>query len=175
VVSGSVVNPANAITATRMAALGPLWYFIHTGERQVALVILIVAALMDLVDGWVAKRFRCQTQFGEVFDAIADGVLYGSALVLLAAYAWAPGWAVAAIFAMGILNSAFRYIYARRVGRPTNYQSIAMERFVGYTAFLIAFALIGYETEYYFTLAAALMVVILVHDAKRMLLDPVPA
>ena len=45
----------------------------------------------DLRDaGAVARLFKCQTAFGEVFDAIADGLCYGFALLILTAYGWIP-------------------------------------------------------------------------------------
>lgn len=168
-----VVNPANAVTLARLLTIFPLWYFIANDERQLAFVVIVVGGLMDLVDGWVAKAFHCQTAFGEVFDAIADGLLYGSALVVLAVYGWAPRGPVVAIMGLGVVNAVFRYIYQRRAGRTMNYLSLAMERFTGNLAFLIGFAITGYEVDFYFPVCASLMAVIVIHDAKRMLVDPV--
>jgi hypothetical protein len=54
-----------------------------------------------------------------------------------------------------------------------NYLSLAMERFTGNLAFLIGFAITGYEVDFYFPVCASLMAVIVIHDAKRMLVDPV--
>jgi phosphatidylglycerophosphate synthase len=170
----SPFNPANAITAARALTFIPIWYCIHHGLSQVAVVILIVGGLADLVDGYVAKLFHCQSAFGEVFDALADGFLWGVCLILLAAYGWAPAPWVAVIFGLGVVNAVMRYVYARRVGRTTNYRSFAMERFVTNTAFLVGFGLARFETEFYFPAGVATMAVIVIHDAKRMLIDPVP-
>ena len=173
--AASNLNPANAVTALRGLTLFPIWYFIDQDQHQVAFVLLLVGGLMDLVDGWVAKTFHCQTQFGEVFDALTDGVLYGSLLIILAAYGWAPLWPVALIIGLGTFNMVARFIYAHRAGRTVNYRSIAMEQFTGNLAFLIGFALADYEPGFYFPVCASLMIVIVAHDAKRMLIDPVPA
>ncbi|RMH37234.1 MAG: CDP-alcohol phosphatidyltransferase family protein [Deltaproteobacteria bacterium] len=170
-----VVNPANAVTIARALTLFPIAYFIHTGQRAPAFVLLIVAGFADLIDGWVARAFDCQSPLGEVLDAAADGVLYGSLLLLVAYYGWAPRGPVAVIVVVGLVNMVNRVLYARRVGRTTNFRSIAMERLTGYLAFLIGFAIADYETEFYFSVCAALMTITVVHDAKRMLVDPVPA
>jgi hypothetical protein len=94
--------------------------------------------------------------------------------VIVAAYGWAPVIPVAAILTLGIANSGMRGIYARRAGRTVNYKSYAMERVVAYTGYLIGFATGGMEVSYFYWLYVPLMSVILVHDAKRMLVDAIP-
>ncbi len=170
-----VINPANGVTAARMLLFAPFWYAVDQGLYQWGLLIILIAGLLDKVDGLVARIFDCRSPFGEVFDAIADGVLYGVCLIVLTAYGWVPTWPVVAIFGLGVGNAIARFAYAKRLGRTANYHSWAMERFVAYTAFLIGFGVAQYEVDFYFTLAAATMGVIVLHDVKRMLLDPVPA
>lgn len=171
--ASGIVNPANAVTALRGLTLFPIWYFIDQGDRQYALALLVVGALMDLVDGWVAKFFDCQTSFGAIFDAVTDAVLYGALILLVTVYGWAPWWPVVLIMGLGAFNTVARFVYARRAGRTVNYRSIAMEHFTGTLAFMIGFALADYEPGFYFPLYAGLMGLIVAHDAKRMLLDPV--
>src|SRR6185295_1907833 len=99
-------------------------------EAQWATLLLAICGLLDLVDGLVARLFRCQTAFGSVFDAIADGVCYGFAMLLVAIYGLAPWQSVTIILVLGVLNIWMRTRYARRAGRTVNYQSHAMERLV---------------------------------------------
>lgn len=170
-----IVNPANAVTLIRALAIFPLWYFIDQGWRDYAFILLVIAGFMDQLDGLVARVFDCRSAFGELFDSVADGFLYGGLMVVLIAYGWAPReWAIA-MLALGAWNFVNRLIYARRVGRAVNFRSVAMERFTGTLAMLIGFAVVGFEPEFYYTVCGIIMVVIVVHDAKRMLLDPVPA
>ncbi|HWU87127.1 MAG TPA: hypothetical protein VN253_07630, partial [Kofleriaceae bacterium] len=81
---------------------------------------------------------------------------------------------VVLIIALGLLNTAMRAVYAKRAGRPVNYKSYAMERIVGYTGYLVGFATAGFEVVFYYWLFVPLMAVIIAHDAKRMLVDPIP-
>ena len=73
-----------------------------------------------------------------------------------------------------LLRNALRAVYAKRAGRTTNYQSHAMERLVAYAAYLGGFGTARYETAYFYWVFAALMIVVMIHDAKRLAFDPIP-
>jgi len=49
-----------------------------------------------------------------------------------------------------------------------------MERIVAYTGYLVGFATGGMDVAFYYWMFPPIMFVILIHDAKRMLVDPVP-
>lgn len=168
------VNPANAITFSRFFTLPPFLHYVATEQYQLATLMVIVCGVLDLFDGAVARAFRCSSAFGEVFDAIADATCYGFCLLVLIAHQRLPLGAALAIVIMGAINTAFRTLYARRVGRATNYRSFAMERVVAYVAYLVGLATAGYEVAYFAWTGAAVMAVVLIHDSKRMLIDPVP-
>jgi phosphatidylglycerophosphate synthase len=170
----SRLNPANAVTASRFLTLPLLWWAIDRGYHQYATLFILICALFDKLDGLVARIFDCRSAFGEVFDAIADGICFGTGLILVAAYGWAPVIPVVFIVGLGVLNTALRFAYAARAGRTVNYKSYAMERIVGFTAYLIGFATGGMEVRFFYWAFVPLMLVIVVHDAKRMLVDPIP-
>ena len=174
-------NPANAVTASRFLFLPLLWWAIAHGNpnamdayHQWATLFIILCGLLDKLDGLVARVFDCRSAFGELFDAITDGLCYGAGLILVAAYGWAPAIPVGCVIGLGLLNSALRFVYIRRAGRAVNYKSYAMERIVGYTGYLIGFATSGMEVAFFYWAFVPLMLITVVHDARRMLIDPVP-
>jgi phosphatidylglycerophosphate synthase len=171
----SPYNPANAVTASRFLTLPPLYWAISHGYRQWATLFIIVCGLLDKLDGLVARIFDCRSAFGEIFDAATDGACYGFALIVLAAFGWAPLAPVVIIITLGLANTIMRSVYARRAGRTVNYKSYAMERLVAYTAYLVGFATGDFEVTVYYWLFVPIVCVIIVHDAKRMLVDPIPA
>ena len=167
-------NPANAVTASRFLTLPPLIWAIDNDHRQYATLFILICGLLDKIDGLVAKLFNCRSAFGEIFDAITDGICYGTGLIVVAAYGWAPVIPVVAIITLGLVNTSLRFIYAKRAGRTTNYKSYAMERLVAYTGWLIGFATSGFEVTFFYWWFVPLMLLIVAYDGKRMLLDPVP-
>jgi archaetidylinositol phosphate synthase len=56
-------------------------YLYYRGDFVIGSVLLLVSAVLDLVDGSVARQMNSQTKFGAVFDWIVDK--YVDALVLL--------------------------------------------------------------------------------------------
>jgi phosphatidylglycerophosphate synthase len=172
---GPVFNPANAVTASRYLTLPAFLYHYDKGNIQVAALVILLCAVIDLFDGAVARIFKCSSGFGELFDAITDGICYSFFLIVPALYgqvSWIP---VAVILGAGVVNSLFRAIYAKRAGRATNYRSYAMERCVAYVAYTTGAVVTGFESAYFVWTCAGFILFILAHDAKRMLVDPVPA
>lgn len=57
-------------------------------QRITAIVIFIVAAATDGVDGWVARRFNQRSPLGAVLDPIADKGLLLTAIITLSLSKW---------------------------------------------------------------------------------------
>jgi len=169
----SYINPANAVTASRFLTLPPFYYAVDHGLYQWALVCVIICGVLDKVDGPVARLFDCKTNFGAIFDAITDGVCYAFMFIVLISYRWVPWVPVVVILSLGALNTIFRFVYAKRAGHATNFRSIAMERTVGFTAYVCGFGAAHYEVTYYYYACMCVMAVVVLHDSKRMLIDPV--
>jgi phosphatidylglycerophosphate synthase len=167
-------NPANAVTASRYLTLPPFIWAVANGYHQWATIFMLVCGLLDKLDGLFARIFDCRSPFGELFDAITDGFCYGLALVVVAAYGWAPWIPVAIIILLGTANTVMRAAYVRRAGRATNYKSYAMERLVAYTGYAIGFATGGMEVRYFYWAFVPMLAAIVLYDTKRMLIDPIP-
>ena len=60
--------------------------------RWLALIVFLTAAATDLLDGYLARRWRVVSTFGKLADPIADKVLVLSALAMLAAFDEVPWW-----------------------------------------------------------------------------------
>jgi phosphatidylglycerophosphate synthase len=169
------LNPANAVTASRFLFLPPFVWAVAHGYAQYATLFILICGLLDKLDGLVAKLFHCKSPFGELFDAVTDAICYGFCLIVVAAYGLAPAIPVVLVIGLGVINTVFRGIYTKRAGRTTNYKSYAMERLVAYTGFLVGFATGGMEVRFFYWLFVPVMALIIAHDTKRMLVDPIPA
>jgi phosphatidylglycerophosphate synthase len=151
-----------------------LWAVAH-GYKDVAMLTALACGLLDKLDGLVAKVFDCKSEFGGILDAVMDAICYGFFLVVLVVHGWVPAIPALGVLGLGAVNTVARALYSKRLGRATNYKSYAMERLVAFVAYLAGFGTLQYEVDYFFWTALVAMAVVVVHDAKRMLIDPVPA
>ncbi|MFH1405554.1 MAG: CDP-alcohol phosphatidyltransferase family protein [Patescibacteria group bacterium] len=60
---------------------GALAWFLYAGEvsqwaRGVAIALTSFAAVMDGIDGYVARKFKCVSDFGKIFDPHHDKIQY---------------------------------------------------------------------------------------------------
>jgi cardiolipin synthase len=76
---------ANALSAARLAAAGPLAWAIAGGEARLALVLFAAAVASDLLDGRVARRFGEASVLGGLLDHGADAA---TVVCGLGALAW---------------------------------------------------------------------------------------
>lgn len=96
-------NLPNTITVVRTAAVPILVLFpLFDGPRGSRIVawIFIVAALSDLLDGWLARRGQQVTKIGKLLDPLADKLLVATALIVLVGIGRIPAgmvWAVVVI------------------------------------------------------------------------------
>lgn len=74
----------NFLTFARLAALPFLVMAILGGRHWVALVIFLAAAVTDIVDGYVARRFAMGSPLGAWLDPIADKLFLVSSFVVFA-------------------------------------------------------------------------------------------
>jgi phosphatidylglycerophosphate synthase len=99
VIGGRLPGPANQVTLARAyLALPALVYGLTPGSLGLLAVTVALAALSDLVDGTVARRFTAgPTRFGGALDPVVDGVFFGAVAVGLAAGGTYPWWLAAVV------------------------------------------------------------------------------
>ena len=88
---GRIWTVPNQLTLLRLGFL-PIFLSLIGYERyKWALLVLVVAGLTDLFDGWLARRLNQRSSLGAYLDPIADKLLLSSSFVILA-YKQAIGW-----------------------------------------------------------------------------------
>lgn len=66
-------------------------YLVLHGQHKWALGLFAYAGITDLIDGWMARKFKLQTVVGSVIDPMADKVLMTVLTVTLAMNGLLPG------------------------------------------------------------------------------------
>ena len=90
-------------------------------KEIVGAAIFVLAAITDWLDGYVARRRKQVTPFGQFIDPLADKLLVLAALISLVQMELASAWMVAVIIGREFAVTALRSIaYARGVVVPAS-------------------------------------------------------
>jgi CDP-diacylglycerol--glycerol-3-phosphate 3-phosphatidyltransferase len=88
------------------------WNGMEIHNELLALAIFLVAAATDLLDGYLARRWRQVTTVGTLLDPIADKLLISAALIALVQVKVVPAWMVILIVGREFAISGLRGIAA---------------------------------------------------------------
>ncbi len=85
-------------------------------KELVGAAIFAIASLTDWADGYLARRRKQITPFGQIIDPLADKLLTSAALISLVQMELAPAWMVAVIIGREFAVTALRSLaYSRGV------------------------------------------------------------
>jgi CDP-diacylglycerol--glycerol-3-phosphate 3-phosphatidyltransferase len=84
------MTTANKITILRILLIPffvvEVLYYVQSGNdlhRLIAMLVFVLAAVLDGVDGFVARHFNQRSELGTLLDPLADKLLLASAIVVL--------------------------------------------------------------------------------------------
>jgi len=145
---GAFLNFPNRITMLRIGIIPALFFLLlspgRTGSLAIA-ILFIMAALTDLLDGYLARKYEIVTVMGKYLDPIADKLIVNTAMILMIPIGRIPAWIVAVIiirdFAVdgirAIASSEGIVIQASTLGKQkTLCQIIAVSALMIYYPFL---------------------------------------
>lgn len=111
----SAINVPNFLTTIRIIVVPILAWLLFREDaasdsnRLIAGVLFIIAALTDIADGTIARRWNLITNFGKIFDPIADKALIGVALVGLSYLNLLDWWFTWVILARELFVTFLRF------------------------------------------------------------------
>jgi CDP-diacylglycerol--glycerol-3-phosphate 3-phosphatidyltransferase len=76
----------NALTIARLILIPVFVALVLTadgGHSWAAAIVFGAAAVTDQVDGWLARRWRVESEFGKIVDPLADRLMIDAAVILL--------------------------------------------------------------------------------------------
>ena len=121
----------NILTLLRIAIIPIILVLLINGSSQIevfwAFMLFVISALTDFFDGWLARKLKQESDFGRLFDPIADKMLIIAVYFALVGIQVIAGWnilAVILIVSRELLVSALReYLAERNVTMPPSQQS----------------------------------------------------
>ena len=91
----AVFNLPNGLTLARLGLAVVLFGCIAVEWWLIGLIVFIVAAITDWLDGYLARKHGSASAFGRNFDPLVDKVLICGAFIFLLPVPgseWPPGW-----------------------------------------------------------------------------------
>lgn len=138
----------NSLTFLRIV-LTPVFLVLFISDspinKQISLLVFIIAALTDWYDGWVARKWGYVSRFGVFLDPLADKILSSAAIISFTALGLIDAWMVWIIVFRDILITTLRSI-AEFKDQPVVTSSTAKTKtFIQYV--IIYYILILYVTK----------------------------
>ncbi len=148
-----IFNLPNTITLMRISAVPFLFILLASpGEfwSLILAILFVAAAITDLVDGYIARKYQLVTTMGKFLDPIADKLLISTAMILMIPIGRIPAWLVAITIMRDLVVDGVRsiassegiFIQADRLGKQkTLAQTVAV------TALLIHYPIFGADAH----------------------------
>lgn len=73
----------NLLTAARLLAAPYIFYLLWTNRFRAALALFAMAGITDVLDGYIARRYKAGSRFGALLDPVADKVLLDGSFLIL--------------------------------------------------------------------------------------------
>jgi len=106
----------NIVSWLRFISVPFIGYFLWVGSYAIALPLFFISAFSDAVDGSLARTRNLVSNFGKMFDPLADKLLVSTAaIILLPRYL---GWEIMlAIVSIEIILISSAYVQKRYYGK----------------------------------------------------------
>ena len=113
-------NWGNLFTALRLV-LAPLAMWLLMRQElwlaATSIVVVVIIAATDGLDGYFARKFNPNSTFGEIFDITADIVANQLMLLALVQIGWLPVWILALVLVREIIIAQWRAFLAVKTGK----------------------------------------------------------
>jgi CDP-diacylglycerol--glycerol-3-phosphate 3-phosphatidyltransferase len=108
-------NLPNMLTLGRIAVIPLFVWFTYDADPFYSLLaasLFTVAAVTDVVDGFLARRWNMITVVGKLMDPLADKLIVMAALVMMTRLGRVPAWVVIVLLGRELIVSGLRQIAA---------------------------------------------------------------
>jgi cardiolipin synthase (CMP-forming) len=106
----------NGLCVLRMLLAPPTAWLLARGEYWLTLCVFLIAAVTDVLDGYVAKRYGWQTELGKMLDPLADKLLLVTVFIALAALQLVPMWLAMLVVLRDALITGGAIVYRLLLG-----------------------------------------------------------
>ena len=152
---------ANIITCSRMVLSLPLLFIPLTSVWFYALYLL--CGLSDMVDGTVARKTKCASEFGARLDTVSDFVFMIVAMIKFVPYLHIPVWLwiwIGVIAVMKLGNAALGFVRTKKLISPHT----VLNKVTGLLLFLLPMTINFVDLTYTLPIICVLATVAAIHE-----------
>jgi CDP-diacylglycerol--glycerol-3-phosphate 3-phosphatidyltransferase len=104
--ASEILQPANLLSLSRVLLIPFIGHYLWRGDNQATIIctlLLIVAGITDILDGYIARRLNQVSRLGMVLDPLADKILAVALVVMLIFFRDFPVWLAVVIVGRDLL------------------------------------------------------------------------
>ena len=98
----------NGLTISRILLGLPIIISLRSGNNDIFIFLILIAALTDFLDGYFARKFDHKSVFGAKLDPLADKILLIGPMIWLVHENLVPLWAIWLIISRELLITSWR-------------------------------------------------------------------
>lgn len=123
--------PSGITFLSLLSGAAALWHFIN-GEISTGFYLIFVSIVLDVLDGYTARKLNACTHFGKMLDPIVDFIVYGPVLiaVLFRMYGFETEvFIVALVYTICHMRRVYPYLRGKKSlkkGLPDNVAAIVI-------------------------------------------------
>lgn len=95
----------NLLTFLRIAIIPFFIYFFVKGKAYICAILFLISGISDAADGFLARRFHWESNFGKILDPIADKLSYATVFFCLFAEGRIPLFFVIGFVLLQLLHA----------------------------------------------------------------------
>ncbi len=168
-----IFNLPNTITLIRISVVPFLFVLLESpGEfwSLILAILFVAAAITDIVDGYIARKYHLVTTMGKFLDPIADKLIINTAMILMIPIGRIPAWIVAITIMRDLVVDGVRsiasseglFIQADRLGKQKTLAQI-----IAVTALLIHYPIFGVDAHLVGTTILYVAVVLTIYSGAN--------
>jgi CDP-diacylglycerol---glycerol-3-phosphate 3-phosphatidyltransferase len=146
-------NLPNTITLIRISVVPFLFILLSDPGRFWSLILAILfvaAAITDLIDGYIARKYHLVTTMGKFLDPIADKLVINTAMILMIPIGRISAWIVAITIMRDLIVDGIRSIAAaegRFIQASLLGKQKTLSQIIAVTALIIHYPFLGADAH----------------------------
>ena len=110
----------NGLTISRILIGLPIIIALNNGSNDIFILLILIAALTDFLDGYFARKYNHQSVLGAKLDPLADKILLLGPMIWLVHENLVPFWAIWLLISRELLITSWRS--EKATGAPASIQ-----------------------------------------------------